>query len=120
MSEQTNDELRRRIAEVRGIDFDVYDFVVGDPSLVYKDSNDDIPNWPVNIADAWEMVEEMNKTCFTFLSFQPTPGWEFKIKDTSSEGWGWYSGYSDTAPRAICLAWLEWKRACSANSDSTP
>ena len=129
MSEQTNDELRRRIAEVRGIEFDVYDFVVGDPSLVYKDSNDDIPNWPVNIVDAWELVEEMRNEHEIDIASD-------KLSDGSStycmkiftfrgdgKGTGWRLEHittADTAPRAICLAWLEWKLTCSANNATTP
>lgn len=70
-----------------------------------------IPYYPSDIAAAWELVEEMkNNKCYVYLNYHPTPKWECKIKDTDSFDYGWHEGTADTAPIAICRAWLKWKR----------
>jgi len=112
----TNDELRRKIAEVRGIEFDVYDFVVGDPSLVYKDSNDDIPNWPVNIADAWELEEEVPTEKRSEYTQELDKIIHGNFKPYHPSKWD----LLHASPRDRCLAYLEWKRQCSANNATTP
>ena len=73
------------------------------------------PNWPESIADAWELVEEMRANHFSIklMAWDHTDKWvvimhhrqghDEKIPDDEIE--------SDTAPLAICLAYIAWKEA---------
>ena len=75
-----------------------------------------IPNWPKHIHTAWELVEEMKVGGYYVRVDTPfTADSPYQVK-VDEMGWadhnppppgGWYS--ADTAPRAICLAWLAWK-----------
>jgi len=125
----TNDELRRKIAEAKGWTIIDEQSHIGVKDKSGLSAYEFIPNWPVNIVDAWELVEEMRNEHEIDIASD-------KLSDGSStycmkiftfrgdgKGTGWRLEHittADTAPRAICLAWLEWKLTCSANSDSTP
>lgn len=129
------DELRLRIARVKGWSFwtlvdrtIMRSFNFGDkpPREVMIAGSvdhefelkycDDFPDWPRDIAAAWELVEEISKTDYfiKISSPQETGGkWLVKI---DQKGWGdnnppppggWWFGM--TAPEAICRAWLAWK-----------
>ena len=100
-----DNEIRIKIAKLKGIEYDTYYFPDGGPSHVYHNSNGDIPNWPVNIQDAWELVEEMG--LIGMRTYGDT--WHCGIYDKYGEQIGY--SCSDTAQRAICLAWLSWKEA---------
>ena len=72
-----------------------------------------VPDWPHSIADAWELVEEMMK---------PTPDTGiFGVRVVCNHETGWACLYeesdgsitvrnADTAPLAICRAWVAWKK----------
>ena len=114
-----NDEIRIKIAELKGVEYEVIHFIEGDELCIKDDDNAymPIPNWSVSIADAWELVEEMATPDNFGLSFWDKNIWEciyHKDEDHSS------FVEADTAPRAICLAWLEWKLTCSENNVTTP
>ena len=64
-------------------------------------TRDPIPNWPVSIEAAWELVEEMDCENITIEN-----GWLVMVDDMSRT----IKGIAPTAPRAICLAWLMWKQ----------
>ena len=126
-----NDEIRIKIAELKGVEYEVIHFIEGDELCIKDDDNAymPIPNWSVSIADAWELVEEMRNEHEIDIASD-------KLSDGSStycmkiftfrgdgKGTGWRLEHittADTAPRAICLAWLEWKLTCSANNVTTP
>lgn len=128
-----NDELRMAIAKAKGWETS-YRLCEGDPDcggwyevqslaeacpksrdnwteipgrrekrLCYRKPCDDywviIPDWTENIADAWELVEEAHMIIYTPQAY-PKYGAEI------DRG---YMFVADTAPRAICAAWLEWK-----------
>lgn len=110
----TDDELRRKIAEAKGIEYEVLTFVVGN-EYVYKDEEKDqftpIPDWPVSIADAFELLESDEVYGYKLLKPVSWP-WKHqcwimpKIHPMQK-----FSAEADTAPRAICLAYLAWKEA---------
>ena len=131
MTESTNDELRRKIAEVNGW------IVQESPTeLWYLDEIarwQIVPNWPVNITDAWELVEEMRESGYVFdLRARREQNIVMEGENYNHDRWSCECHpfgtittkaileTADTAPRAICLAWLEWKLTCSANNDTTP
>lgn len=76
-------------------------------------------NWAESIADAWELFEEMVYYYGGLISVllegnsMPMSGWpKYKIVFDENDAHvrnKEFSGAS-TAPLAICLAWLEWKR----------
>lgn len=81
-----------------------------------------LPNWPINIAEAWALVEELQllyaKRGYWFALVGPTLFVNEShpcFKKWSVDKWGYTkkdgefcAGFeaADTAPRAICLAWL--------------
>lgn len=104
-------DLNERIAKVKGwyntpsgwarINSDgVTALSAGD---VYK-----TPDWSGNIADAWELVGEIQETGRSVSVNSPVPGyytwdvrgWNDKTND------GRYIAHGEDAPEAICLAWL--------------
>lgn len=61
-------------------------------------------NWAENIADAWELFEEMPYCCVENVNS------DLKICSYIPKGkYEDVQWYADTAPMAICLAWLKWK-----------
>lgn len=130
------DELRRRIAELKGWKpLRYHGFVrICTPELIadmdkifgpgwgkgvdWNDPEidwDNIKNWPHDIAAAWELVEEMGNAYFVLCrtnstNFSPAPWgethWECRFYAPER---GHRQG--KTAPEAICRAWLAWKEA---------
>lgn len=73
-------------------------------------------NWPRSIADAWELVEEMRKAECNIEILIGSPiyvsvlGDYSKLTDNTKVAHYINTNKADTAPRAICLAWLEWRK----------
>jgi hypothetical protein len=102
----TDEVLRVKIAALKG----------------WNIAEKDAPNWPVDIAAAWELVEEMKQiggaVCVEWATEfidAPFKWWcganvpqDYKVKPFTCK---WHSGRADTAPRAICLAYIAWKEA---------
>jgi hypothetical protein len=70
------------------------------------------PDWSTVIAEAWELFEEMPE----WVTVMKTTGenkWYCGCHGSSDEQGNiyWYQAFADTAPRAICIAWLIWKDA---------
>ncbi|GED18097.1 BC1872 family protein [Aneurinibacillus migulanus] len=69
--------------------------------LMNKETREPLPNYSTNIADAWEVVEQLNDT-ESYL--------DIKIQSCID---GWFVDYcnertvAETAPHAICLAALK-------------
>ena len=69
-----------------------------------------LPYYSTNIAEAWNVIDKIvgGKDSVKFelerLTYGPAPGrwWVFLYRDTMR-----FSGFSDDAPRAICLAALK-------------
>ena len=132
----TNDEIRRKIAEIKGYKW--YEIgneatlcnttyagilpkgreIVERPSLKSKIYYH-CPNWPESIADAWELVEEMKQiggaVCVEWtIPFIDAPfSWWCGANVPKNEN-KWYSGRDQTAPLAICLAYIAWKESQNA------
>ena len=105
----TSSEINKKIASMRkhdGIDND----------HPFSNEKNRLYNWAENIADAWELFEEMSVD-----SLQP-PFLPSIKRQRESNKWMVHvitdhahqnenCGFIfKTAPMAICLAWLEWKR----------
>ena len=104
----TNNELRHKIAEARGWTIIDEQSHIGVKDKSGLSAYEFIPNWPVNIVDAWELVEEMATPDNFGLSFWDKNIWEciyHKDEDHSS------FVEADTAPRAICLAYIAYKES---------
>ena len=67
-----------------------------------------IPDYPRDIAAAWELVEEIKNQCpiFKLQGFKDGE-FVFDIQDEHFTSLAWATG--ETAPLAICRAWLIWK-----------
>lgn len=73
------------------------------------------PNWPENVADAWGLFEELSANHFSTklmtwdhvdnacIILHHRQGHDENISDDEI--------MADTAPRAICLAWIAWKES---------
>lgn len=124
IEEMSADELRREIAEAKGIDV-YYDFGKWMSYKFPKNINkwpyptNEVPNWPADIAAAWELVEEMSSAGY-FVEVK-TPWMPDKNNDylvtVDKQGWADHNPpppggnfYAPTAPLAICRAYLAWKR----------
>lgn len=103
----TNDELRLAIAKAKGwkyLPLTIAPFWTGEG---YVEASD----WPEDIGAAWELVEEMRADkAITYVYLhgcdngRVMPGKEYYVELSSGQ-----CAYADTAPRAICMAWLKWQ-----------
>lgn len=92
----TDDEIILKIAELKGW---------REKGMPDKYSLSHIPNWPVNIQDAWELAEEMR-----FVGMRQYDRiWHCSVYD--QEGSLEAYGTDESAPRAICLAYLAYMEA---------
>lgn len=132
--EMTNEEIRIKIAqakgchwyEVRGSAYLCSDSsrMMIDREAVRVDEPDPdsklhfkVPNWPENIADAWELVEEMPFYQIyksQLVTGQPYYGCMCFMRLPCDEDNPDYIGEAGAVPRAICLAWLAWDAARKA------
>lgn len=107
MSELTDDEIRRKIAELKGIEVVAQTTIMPDGSSIptgilfmkIRNNCGFLPEWPVSIKDAWELLEEMPTG---YAVWRTRKHWICR-----KIGGKWVE--AETAPRAICLAWLGWK-----------
>jgi hypothetical protein len=114
--EYGKDEIRRKIAELKGW---TIDGVIGNEAVGTSPSGmkfTPVPDWPSNIQDAWELVEEMKQGgTGVFVDWctrdMLSPfGWFCGVPKKYSKEW--ITGRdADTAPLAICLAYLAWKES---------
>jgi hypothetical protein len=106
-----NDEIRLKVAKIKGWT------VVQDLSLDMQPWLEDIPNWPVEIADAWELVEEMAipdefALSMIYKDCMENIIWECVYSRYEDCGdFGSRFVMADTAPLAICLAYIQWKES---------
>ncbi len=117
----TNDELRRKIAELRGYKR-MYGFMdqASSQEHEYWITPDGfktviLPNYPFEIADAWGLVEEAGlsvmKTDNGYLAGRFDLDQEYLDVEEGIIDGHLSRGYSaaDTAPRAISMAYIRWK-----------
>jgi hypothetical protein len=120
----TAEELRLEVAKAKGfvqfknvrsifngIEYDVAGWFVKSEEgplgtfhqAIYSD-------WPANIADAWELVEDFGKLSWSFtvenIPDRPTEVLCHVFRPFQGGG---FLGCGTTAPLAICRAWLVWK-----------
>jgi hypothetical protein len=126
-AEMTNEELRLAIAKAKGyrwyvVQHDAYlvnsagrlmisrDAVMVDEPYPARNIYLKCPNWPTSITDAWELVVEMRLNhCDPGIAGSWEPG-GYTASFCNLAHAGEYETFdADTAPRAICLAWLAWK-----------
>jgi hypothetical protein len=104
-----SDELRKKIAELNGwteIDEPVYGEAKS-PDGEYKPWCY-IPEWPTDIGVAMELVDEAQaEPHLQVFSLERVPSINPRWRCTI----GIHSRAADTAPRAICLAFIAWKEA---------
>lgn len=122
-----DDGLRLEVARAKGwvvckmrknssIAYPVLERELEDP-VYYAEPSDRIvwgsfPDWPRDIAAAWELVEEAQaKPHECYFEISHTPAIPHKGKPCWHVELGGVRGYGDTAPLAICRAWLMWKQA---------
>lgn len=74
---------------------------------------DSVPDWPNDISAAWELVEEMGKSCKVHVSYYAfdTKWYCSTIRVDEIDDVLIFFAKDDTAPLAICRAWLLWKAA---------
>jgi hypothetical protein len=114
IDKMTPDELRIAIAKAKGWKTETFHTFSSSGRVVGTAPDgkffDTVPNWPADIAAAWELVEEVGAKNWTVtienLADRPTEvlariGIPFTLI--------WYTGFSDTAPLALCRAWLKLK-----------
>lgn len=95
-------EINKKIASMRshdGIDND----------HPWNDKENRMWNWAENIADAWELFEEMpHRFGIIKNDRQSYSIWE-EYQGNKTICLQYYGEWCSTAPMAICLAWLKWK-----------
>jgi hypothetical protein len=130
----TNDEIRIKIAELKGWKWGVninngnirlYKPMVVDtqyslcekPEYINGDSLSCAPNWPESIADAWELAVEAGlsiiKTENGYLAGRYDLEQEYLDERRGIINGHFSRGYAeaDTAARAICLTVIPWKES---------
>ena len=101
----TNDELRRRIAELKGW---TIQGEMGGELAGYLPSGarfSRVPNWPENISDTWELEDEIPGNQINDYA-------EILDRIVHDEFKPYYPSKWDllhASPRQRCLAWIEWK-----------
>lgn len=127
----TNEEIRIAIAKAKKIEvgcfyelFELTKFDDPAPSperilqqLLEDGASCELANWPENIADAWELFEEMPAPKVIYAYTRPG-GIEYDcgcagISDPDGDYYP-YNEADNTIARAICLAWLAWDAARKA------
>ena len=112
--------LRLEVARVKGFidnrEFCENEFLGPDNEWYYLESEYEadriVPNWPADIAAAWELVEEMRAAGqLVIIKLWPEPAEFFSIEILwKRDKDGYVQTKGDTAPLAICRAWLMWKQ----------
>jgi hypothetical protein len=132
---QANDDLNRKIAELRGMSLQ------HDESIYREDENDSgfycprcgigegsigtqfdkgcFPNWSCNIRYAWALVEEIDDEYRVELSKVTNELYHCRIETKKFMkrygGWKMYEGDicvgANTPAKAICLAYIKYKEA---------
>lgn len=72
--------------------------------------NGRFPNWPASIADAWKLVESNPLPLDITLHKHTFGDGLYYVTVHTSRGSKSIYGVADTAPLAICRAWLMWKQ----------
>jgi hypothetical protein len=129
LDEMTPEEIRQEIAERRGWSYVVVSHkytALPDGKLsegipiygyIFNGGVSYPPDWPASIAAAWELVEEISKgdytTSLTYSDCADVVIYDQGNGDPEADPSLIYvsSGHADTAPLAICKAWLAWKRS---------
>ncbi len=117
----TNDEMRIAIGKLRGFDVAISPSATRDHLWfqLFKDGERystnsylvedkawrDAPNWPENIADAWELWEELPP--FKSIEYHAPMNRPYSVMYTVGNTHHQFD--ADTAPLAICVAWLAWE-----------
>jgi hypothetical protein len=124
MSEMTPTELRLAIAKAKGIPIATartHDFKhgYGPERIVNAVTGKSVPDWPADIAAAWELVEEGEFIIgpeyaggydMRQIGWSVYECWVCAADDVNSEnGHGRELAIAETAAIAICRAWLAWK-----------
>lgn len=96
-------EINNRIAEIKGLTIKGPGRILGSSASI--NTNEGHKDWAENIADAWELFEEMPSVAFVRKEYD---GRYSCYNGTSAfEKGNWC--IADTAPTAIATAWLGWK-----------
>jgi hypothetical protein len=127
MTEPTNDEIRLAIAKAKHWGFVqinknpdrfwCYHFSIGSVGATEVDAldteskiTDEKTSWPVDMASAWELEQEIKNDGLAVTLIDHA--YKCKVIVRYEKG-GEYNAMvkseADTAPRAVCLAWLKWK-----------
>jgi hypothetical protein len=114
--ELTPEELRLAIIKAKGIitgTAQTHDFRhgYGPVRMINLPDGKDIPNWPADIAAAWELVEEIIADGRQVLLYCDRYNYVCKILEHRFGGKMLFVSEADTAPLAICRAWLAWKES---------
>lgn len=107
----TNSEIRIKIAELGG-------WWGNKENIAWAIETEKLPNWPVSIADAWELVEEARNenvgiSIWNIKYYNPDR-WSYEATLFDPIGGAMchkFVAEADTAPHAICLAWINWKES---------
>ena len=116
LDEMTPKEIRLEIAERKGMEVkypypSIAAYIDGEtPNGL--DHFKPLPDWPASISAAWELVT-------SFIENQPWDRFDVDYNGLASTKWRAsfsfihkiYGEVADTAPLAICKAWLSWKRS---------
>lgn len=101
-----NEEIRAKIAELKGFIYTELGWIAPES---YK--NGCIPNWPEEIADAWSLLESNEIYGYKVLKPVSYPyGYQCWIMP-KIHPMHKFSSIADTAPLAICLAYIAWKES---------
>lgn len=70
-----------------------------------------LPNWPADISAAWKLVEEMHEKGYGVNIYARDGVYSCEITSPDHMCKQLFYEFADTAPLAICRAYLKWKQA---------
>ena len=112
-----NEELCLKVAKLKGwtrIKNDGGGYFLGVPPGLKCGDIWLVPNWPGSIADAWRLVEEIaqgNIDCSIYVNNQYLSDSKYKCLFCEKNGRKTWSADSNTAPLAICKAYIAWRES---------
>jgi hypothetical protein len=100
-------EINKKIVEIKKPKNEIW-VQVSDSNYIGHQNSSDIFNWAENISDAWELFEENQEVYLKKMHYTDgTIVYQCVFRDSNLNVLG--DSKADTAPMAICLAWLVWK-----------
>lgn len=111
----TIEEIDKRVAELKGLKWchrpnhaHQVEVIYETFSTIANCKNKDLPSWSEDIQDAWKLFQELPN--YKLSQYNGT--WWLESNDGIII-------HAETAPEAICLAWIQWKESSTPTCTQT-